>query len=500
MSTLSNPVASSPVSPGKPQEVILTGEGIEVHEVKAYGIGIDTHRDFIQISVLVKQESSYFEYRHEFPTDWDSLLQGQKWAIYVIENCSVPPIKISNDLHYVLESTAVYHCPVVMAWKGHPSIINPVLAGATVRKTDVCDASRMAYHDLTGIWRESYVPNEDVKQLRVLISERTTYNKLATRISNRINSILIRFGVNISREGSVARNPKVRGIIEGLLLDSPSPVAGICPSGIPDAMKSLLKEEYEQYDLFENKSNDYRNLILSTVSSMKWKTKDSILDGKQMLAILTTAPGIGELTACVWLANIIDPNRFPNAKACSAYCGLDPSLQISAKHVTGRLIRKGNKELHSFLVQAASILMKNHNELFGRWGYMMYLQTGSWKKATNAVARKLSIALYHMQLYGTSFSYEKYTMLKEIVVIDMPVDKLVLINPEFKRYMRLLSENGIHTTSELAASYFTFELSKIRGIGKKCMALVKDFVLNQKMYRERYDQMMKQLEEHNADS
>ena len=267
-------------------------------------------------------------------------------------------------------------------------------------------------------------------------------------------------------------------------MDSPSPVAGICPSGIPDAMKSLLKEEYEQYDLFENKSNDYRNLILSTVSSMKWKTKDSILDGKQMLAILTTAPGIGELTACVWLANIIDPNRFPNAKACSAYCGLDPSLQISAKHVTGRLIRKGNKELHSFLVQAASILMTNHNELFGRWGYMMYLQTGSWKKATNAVARKLSIALYHMQLYGTSFSYEKYTMLKEIVVIDM----------------RLLSENGIHTTSELAASYFTFELSKIRGIGKKCMALVKDFVLNQKMYRERYDQMMKQLEEHNADS
>jgi transposase len=493
-------VSSSPVPPGKPQEVILTGEGIEVHEVKAYGIGIDTHRDFIQISVLVKQEASYYEYRHEFPTDWDSLLQARKWAIYVIENCSVPSIKISDDLHFVLESTAVYHCPVIMAWGGHPSIINPVLAGSTVRKTDVCDASRMAYHDLTGIWRESFVPNEDIKQIRVLISERTTYNKLATRTSNRINSILIRFGINISRNGSVAKNPKVRQIVEDLLSESPSPVAGICPSGIPNAMKSLLKDEYEHYDLFEKKSREYHDLILSTVTSLDWKTRDASLGGRHMLDILTSAPGVGELTASIWLANIIDPNRFPNSKACSAYCGLDPSLQVSAKHVTGRLIRKGNKELHSSLVQSASILMKNHNELFGRYGYLMYLQTGSWKKATNAVARKLAIALYHMQLSGEPFSYDKYTMMREIAVMDIPLNQLPLLNPEFKRYMRLLNENGIHTTAELAASYYTFELSKIRGIGKKCMALVKDFVLNQKIYRERYDKLTEQSEVCNADS
>ena len=127
-----------------------------------------------------------------------------------------------------------------------------------------------------------------------------------------------------------------------------------------------------------------------------------------MLRILTTAPAIGELSAAVWLAYIVTPNRFPNAKAVAAYCGLDPSLKISAKKVTSTVKRGGNKLLHKALCMCASILIKNHNEMFGRWGYNLYCQTGRWKKDTNAVARKLAVALYYMQSSGQMFSYEKY--------------------------------------------------------------------------------------------
>ena len=81
---------------------------------------------------------------------------------------------------------------------------------------------------------------------------------------------------------------------------------------------------------------------------------------------------------------------------------------------------KGNKALHSALCMSASIIIGNHDEFFGRWGYRIYQQTGKWKKATNAVARRLSNALYFMNLNAEPLSYDNYQLTKEISVLDMP--------------------------------------------------------------------------------
>ena len=59
--------------------------------------------------------------------------------------------------------------------------------------------------------------------------------------------------------------------------------------------------------------------------------------------------------------------------------------------------------LHASLVQAGSIVMKNASEMFGQFGKRLYLQTGSWHKATNAVARKIAVALYYVQSRGKKF-------------------------------------------------------------------------------------------------
>lgn len=90
-----------------------------------------------------------------------------------------------------------------------------------------------------------------------------------------------------------------------------------------------------------------------------------------------------------------------------------PSLKISASKVVSTVRRGGHKQLHKQLCMCASVLIKNHNEMFGKWSYNLYCQTGRWKKATNAVARKLAIALYYMQSNGQSFSYEKYNLVRD---------------------------------------------------------------------------------------
>lgn len=187
--------------------------------------------------------------------------------------------------------------------------------------------------------------------------------------------------------------------------------------------------------------------MLVKARQMQWETKDGMITGAELISILITAPAIGEITAVVWLANIVTPLRFPNSKAIAAYCGLDPSLKISAKKVTSTVKRGGNKDLHGALCACASVLIKNHSEMFGKWGFNIYKQTGRWKKATNAVARKLAVALYFMHMNRTEFSYDNYNLIRAVDVIDVSIDELATLNRDFKRYVQILKSNGITSTS-----------------------------------------------------
>jgi hypothetical protein len=218
-----------------------------------------------------------------------------------------------------------------------------------------------------------------------------------------------------------------------------------------------------------------------------------------MIRILSTAPQIGELTAVIWLARIVTPRRFRNAKALSAYCGLDPSLKISAGKVTSTVMRGGSKPLHKALNMSAHRLISRHNEMFGIWGYNLQLQTGKKKKASNAVARKLSVALYYMMKTGTEFSYEKYHSIRRIDVFDIPVEDLILINPDFKRYIRILKENNLHTTTDLATAYITCSLGSCNGLGKKFFSLLKDFLDHHVTYKQMYDEIQDNLSKGGSD-
>lgn len=463
---------------------LLNVEGELIQSHKEYGCGLDVHRSFIQVSVIVEISSEYYEFKHEFATTWESVRAAKQWVIAVIESKSDPHVKVDEDhFHYCLESTAQYHQIVLKAWLGLPELINPYLAGAVSKKTDVKDASRLALHDLTGIWRTYYAPNDDVLDLRTLIAEREHYSKISTRTSNRINATLLRFGITVGREGSVTKNKKVRQAIMDLINNNSGDNSDIAPLGLPDNVKKLIREEYDLYDQAVEKQNEYTIHMVEKASAMEWETTTGKVSGSRMISLLGTVPGIASVTSTTWLANIITPNRFPNAKACSAYCGLDPSVQVSAKHVTGRKMRKGNKNLHAGLTAAASNLIRIHSEPIGKWGYQLYLQTGRWKKAVNAVARRLSISLYYVQRLGAPFSYEKYHLIHEVTVVDVPMGKLVLLIPEFKRYVKVLKENGINTTTEMVGAYYNYEYAKMRGIGKKFYVLVKDFIDNQQKYK-----------------
>ena len=99
-----------------PKQLLLLEEGIEIQHSKAYGVGIDCHSQFIQVSVIVKRDLMAFEYRHESDTDWKSPIEARNWTIMVISSFPSPTVDMSKSFHYCIESTSTYHLPVIMAW------------------------------------------------------------------------------------------------------------------------------------------------------------------------------------------------------------------------------------------------------------------------------------------------------------------------------------------------------------------------------------------------
>ena len=89
-----------------------------------------------------------------------------------------------------------------------------------------------------------------------------------------------------------------------------------------------------------------------------------------------------------------------------------------------------------------------------------------------------------MQSNNQPFSYEQYKLIQNVVVVDISVERLAELNPEFKRFVRPLKEAGISTTNDLIHKYYACQLKPIRGLGKKFFSLVKEFIQDQKRYRE----------------
>lgn len=487
---------SKNVSSDNGVEVIVQSEGnqgVEVQVLKSYGVGLDVHSRFVAVCVHVRNNNHVFRYMSDFDTDWNSLVAAKKWAIDIIREHSDPVPDLSQPLHYVLEATSTYHMPVLRAWSGIPSVINPMIAGATQKKTDDLDAERLSFHDLTGVWPESFIASDDLSELRVLIAERNRYSKLATQCSNRINNILVRFGITIGRGSSVTKNGDVRAIVENLASDSPSVFENICPDPLPVEIKNLIRKEYILYDHYVSEAISYLSRVRQKVYSMEWETKDGTIPGTEMVRILCTTPGIGEITCFTWLAYIGTPRRFPNSKAISAYCGLDPSLKVSAGKVTSVKKRSGCRTLHSILVTSADRIIRAHSEAFGRWGYLMAQSSGKWKKATNAVGRKLCTAMYHIMMTGKEFTYENYTMLQQASIFEIPVDELPLLNPDFKRYIKILKENDIHTSTDMITAYLSCTLGSTKGLGRKFFVTIRDYIQRQHHYQNEYKKLQQSV-------
>jgi transposase len=122
---------------------------------------------------------------------------------------------------------------------------------------------------------------------------------------------------------------------------------------------------------------------------------------------LMTAPGVGVLVALAYVSVVDAPERFTKSSSVGAYVGLTPRrYQSGEEDHTGHISRCGDKLLRSYLYEAAGIILHRVSRWSApkAWGTRLAKRIGT-RKATVAVARKLSVILHRMLRDGSEFRW-----------------------------------------------------------------------------------------------
>ena len=121
--------------------------------------------------------------------------------------------------------------------------------------------------------------------------------------------------------------------------------------------------------------------------------------------IISSAHGVGNLTAIAFVTAVDDPARFRSACDVGAYLGLTPKRYQSGEvDIGGRISKTGNRLTRKLLFEAATVILYRASPSIAlkQWGLRLSARSGSWK-ARVALARKLAVTLLTMWKTNTMF-------------------------------------------------------------------------------------------------
>jgi transposase len=406
---------------------------------------------------------------------WPELMKAKQTVLSALALHGVSVAE--SDLRYTLESTGQYHKPICLAWRGRPSIINPSDTSYSRRKTDRLDARKLAHHSLTGLWRESWMAPIAVEELRILTTHRARLASERTRLTNRINAEMLRFGHTVGQLGPIA-GKLVRPLIEDFCRDGRVGIYGdyFSSTPVPKGVVAIIDTRWKRIDEISREIRTVETEVFAKIDGVHWLVRGGErVKGDLLRSMLETIPGVGPWTAAVWLAEVGDVTRFGTEKKLSAYAGLDPSLKVSAGKVTGTTRRHGNMRLNGALRNAArGCLVQKRASNFTGWlrGYMGRHAVASKALGLKAMARRIGRAMFYVHLRCEPFDDTKYRpLLSESSYPLCDVSEMGFT----KRVENALRSAGLQTSKQVLQAFYS-DLARRPGCGEATVQAVATWV------------------------
>lgn len=238
-------------------------------------------------------------------------------------------------------------------------------------KTDKIDCNKLAMSLRSGQLQGIFQPDKDQQQARSIVRLRYRFAVDERRMKNRIKAHLAFYGIELSELETNAYWSK-RYI---------------------NQLTNKAKELNDQtLELMLEKLGSERKYVLQSTRQLRQLSRSAKY--AESMALLRSIPGVGELTAMVFLTELgTDLSRFKNDDRYISYIGLVPNISASGeKAYYGKLTRRGNKRLRTALILSSWMAIRRSGVFLAK--YQAYRSEGkAANKAIVKIARKIALVM-----------------------------------------------------------------------------------------------------------
>jgi transposase len=372
--------------------------------------GLDVHKDTVVACVRMVADGKTTRECRTFATTTEQLVALRAW----LEEC--------RCTHVAMEATGVYWMPVFRlldAGKFKLIVANAAhIKNVPGRKTDMNDAMWIADLLACGLIEASFVPNEEVQELRALTRTRKQLVREQTRHVQRIEKTLAEANVKLSSVISDIVGASGRRMIQAMIdgVRQPNKLAELAgkqikatPKELYDALHGRLTDHHrfllalhlKQWDSIDEMIRKLDVEIDQRIGQMTAEAEGNETPFRALIGLLTTIPGVSAVAAPAILSEIgPDMSRFRTAGHLVAWAGLCPGQNESAGKRKSSRLRKGAPWLKTMLVQCAWAAKRTKDSYYRAQFFRLQAKRGP-QKAICAVAASILTAIYHILKHGT---------------------------------------------------------------------------------------------------
>lgn len=234
-------------------------------------------------------------------------------------------------------------------------------------------AIKLARVYLSGLAKIVWQPDGATREMREVFFAHRAAVKDCTRLRNRIRTFLNEHCVRLPNGTALTQQ---RGLSKALSMREWTAL-----------QRGLVTDSFEQLWQTEARRKQLEQLMV-----------EQLLERPEW-AKLWRLMGVRHIVAFALMAMIGDIHRFPTAKKLVGYFGLSPRKVQSGNDAKGRergMGKTGRGDVRALLIQAAQNALDQKSSPLHKWGWKLAIKKDCRNIAVAAVARKLTVAIWHL--------------------------------------------------------------------------------------------------------
>ncbi len=329
-------------------------------------IGLDMHPDVFAAAALQKASADLSKVL--WVQDRLSTATLESWAKKHLQPGDVLVLEASGNS---FEVASRFHA------LGYDCLVLESAQAAKVKENfcndDRHSAIKLARVYLSGLAKIVWQPDADTREMREVFFAHRAAVKDCTRLRNRIRTFLNEHCVRLPKGTPLTQH---KGLLKALSMHEWSTL-----------QKGLITDSFEQLWQTEARRKQLEQLMV-----------EQLLENPEW-ARLWRLMGVRHIVAFALMAMIGDIHRFPTAKKLVGYFGLSPRKEQSGNNAKGKEKGMGNTgrgDVRALLIQAAQNAMTQKTSPLHKWGWKLTMKKDCKNIAVAAVARKLTVAIWHL--------------------------------------------------------------------------------------------------------